>query len=447
MVPPDVVPAGDLLTPMKSDAISIDDALKRRLRILHRRARNLILIVPEGITPSTLKIARDVLSAGNRPLEIDRFPVTGRATINVPGGHFLDSKGGAAVLVTGRPEALQASSAQKPMDTLFSVARARGLRIGLVSDSPFNEPVIGSFLSSGRAADFPRESPRPVLESEAHVLMGAGRSLSFGQEAPIDFLKLAKESGFTTIDTRKALVEAVSQKPSRLMGLFGETRLPWSWEPGRETTPAFPDMVAAALNLLRTGEQGFILVVHSARIREAQNRHDPAQMLDALRSLEESIKVLTDFTQFNQGTLAVLVPFPTGTDFSFSANYSPAALTQLSASTALSAHRIRTRGGKAHDVLPREYPGLSFTPTELADVSNVRNTDSLELAIGSLVSTKLGILFRSASSRTSPPSLPEVFAGDLFIHAVGSHQSLFGGVLELADIPKRMAATLGWEFP
>ncbi|HNV70802.1 MAG TPA: hypothetical protein PKO06_13965, partial [Candidatus Ozemobacteraceae bacterium] len=54
--PPAKPPADDLITPVDSKPITLDEALQRRLKVLARPARSAILLIADGLGASALRL-------------------------------------------------------------------------------------------------------------------------------------------------------------------------------------------------------------------------------------------------------------------------------------------------------------------------------------------------------------------------------------------------------
>ena len=343
--------------------------------------RNVILVIGDGMGDQQITIARNYLKGAEGRLLLDEMPVRGVAQIltveDTVGGkpiYVADSANTASSMATGevtsRGRIATSAGDDRDLTTIVELARAQGLRTGLVATSSVTDATPAAFAShvSYRLCENPavmieREIRGAVIagcpedqkaqggkgsiseqlaSSGVDVLLGGGRAHF---DVPIEggrqsVLELAKEQGYQVVQSAEELAAAEPGQP--LLGLFAEEHLPVrlrgeddrvAEEPSPsalnylhrylgdvtlpepmacEPNPAFAgptleQMTDAALrHLARDAERGFFLMVESASIDKQAHVRRPCGSIGELEQLEEALATILEFAESHPRTLVIV---------------------------------------------------------------------------------------------------------------------------------------------
>lgn len=452
VITPSKPPANDLITPVDSKPITLDEALQRRLKVIGRPARNVILCIADGLSASSLRLTRDVLVGRQGKLDTDRFPVVGRVIGFAADSTVNDSAAAATTLATGKLglfNKIGVDAAGNPLITIMDLARNKGLKTGIISDTRLTHATPAAF--AGHVSDRSEEGKlaEQMVFSGIDLLMSGGRayfqSSDQGGKQPKgrNLLADAQQQGYRVLQSRQDLVQALSDKSEKVLGLFADSYLPFSFEADCKSTPDLPEMTATALTLLSASKKGFLLMVEAGQIDALLHAHDAAEVVEQIREMDATIRVLQEFVRSHPDTLLVMLPdHPTGGLF-MTGQFREDTFRQSAVSTKMLAQRIGENPSSLAAELKKSYPALTFSAEELATLKPEKKDEEFELRLGDLVWGKLGIGFMDTQTQMTRSETSGHGCDDQFLHAMGAHQTLFQGVMNLTDVPKRIAAALG----
>ncbi len=446
----------DLITPLNLNPISIDEALDKRLKVFGRPVKNSILLIVDGMGASSIRLARDVIVGRNGRLEIDKFPVIGRMVGYPLDGPVNDSAAAASAMATGKESPLRAISLDKngkSVQTILEAARAKGFKVGIVSDTNITHATPAAFASHvSDRYDEPAIAGQ-IAVSDFHLFLGGGRKFFIGKEAGgmnlpgTDLLKMAGEKGFRVVGSKKELVDATSTKAEKVLGVFNEGFMPEEWEKTAVEQPSLAEMSAAALSILRTGDKGFFLVVEAGKVDIANHFHDAAKLITEMRSLEETLRVLSDFVRCNSDSLLVVVSDHGTGGIDFTEKFDVEKFRKMATSTMNLSKSLKDRKDRISTVLHSAFPGLEFSEKEISRLLSFSSPADFDAQLGTVVFEKLGLSYYDTPLQAGMKETLGHSGEDLFIHALGAHQGAMGGVIRIWEIPSRLAAVMGFTFP
>ncbi|MFZ2957046.1 MAG: alkaline phosphatase [Candidatus Ozemobacteraceae bacterium] len=450
-----IQPGSDLITPINADPITIDQALERRLSEIKKPARNAILLIVDGMGATAIKLAREVLVGREGLLEIDKMPVTARMIGNPSDGPVNDSAAAASELSTGHPIAIHKlcmSAEGRPIKTLWEHAKSEGFRVGLISDTRLTHATPAGFATHMNGRDDEDALAPQMIDSGFEILLSGGRKAFAPRKTAsateqLDPLAVARQRGYSVALTRDEFKDAVSQRNDKVLGLFSDSFMSFSYEAGKKSEPTLAEMTAGALILLSRGQERFLLMVEAGKIDATLHSHDPAELVQQMSVMEETLKVLRDYVNQHPDTLLVITSDHSTGGLILTENFDPVAFKNLATSTNALSWYLKDKGDGIPAIMKKLFPTMPFTDIELQDLIVRSKGPEFNAAIGSLFYSKLGLLFLPMEQQLSLKITHGHTGEDLFIHAQGAHQNLFSGTMRIWDIPRRMAAAMGLSFP
>ncbi len=450
------VQGSDLITPLNPNPIPIDEALSNRLKIMGKPARNVILYVVDGFNSGALTLARSVLVGRDKLLEVDRFPVIGRMIIFAKDFLVTDSAAAATAFATGvtvpRNRVSQDDDG-KPLLTIAEAAHKLGFKVGLVTTTAITDATPAAFAAHVENRTDKNGIARQMVNSGFEVLMGGGRECFHSQEEGgsqpkgVNPVEDARKAGYTVAQNRKQLEEFSAAGKERILGLFNEDDLPMGFEEPNPMIPTLPEMVAAALGCLSKADKGFFLMVESGSLDTAQHFHDAAEVVAQLKTFNQTLQMLSQFAQTRTDTLIVVISDHGTGGLTITEEFDSEKFKKSATSTMSLAAEFWTRKEALPDRLKVLFPDFGFPPEELTPVLARDNKLDFQTFLGSLVNEKFGFVFLRPEKQVRIKGTWGHTAEDQFLHAQGNHQGLFGGVMHSYEIPRRIAAAMGFAFP
>lgn len=320
-----------------------------------QRAKNIILLIGDGMGVSHIDAARIRYYGAAGELNMERLPEKGSVSTSAveqnsdKPEYVTDSASAATAWSSGVKtynNALGKDAFGTVVPTLMEQAKAAGMRTGNVSTAEITDATPAAMFAhvSRRGCQGPdfvasvcqepgHDADLPVAEqiasnNVADVIFGGGLS----RFEPDDQAKMAA-SGYTVLGSfgdpalevqtpasqavaTRADMNGVTGRNQRVIGLFNRgnmtverfKRLNPAAKEAAE--PSLPEMTTKAIDLLTASEQGkkngFLLQVEGALIDKRAHANDAAQMLEEMKALDDAVKVATEFARQDGDTLVVV---------------------------------------------------------------------------------------------------------------------------------------------
>ncbi|WP_054180511.1 alkaline phosphatase [Trabulsiella odontotermitis] len=353
---------GDITTPGGARRLSADQTEAIRASINSGQAKNIILLIGDGMGDSEITAARNYAEgAGGYFKGIDALPLTGQYT------HYaLDKKTGKPDYVTDSAASATAWSTgvktyngalgvdihEKDHTTILEMAKAAGLKTGNVSTAELQDATPAALVShvTSRKCYGPgvtsEQCPGNALEkggkgsiteqllnARADVTLGGGaktfsETATAGEWQGKTLREQAQARGYQLVSDASslaAITEANQDKP--LLGLFSDGNMPVRWEgpkasfhgnidkpavtctpnPKRgASVPTLAQMTEKAISLLSNGEKGFFLQVEGASIDKQDHAANPCGQIGETVDLDEAVQKALEFAKKDGNTLVIV---------------------------------------------------------------------------------------------------------------------------------------------
>lgn len=333
-----------------------------RESIVDGPAKNVILLIGDGMGDSEITVARDYAEgAAGRFAGIDALPLTGQYTtysIDEAGkpNYASESASTASAWSTGTKTVngrLSVDVANTPQATLLEIAKANGLKTGNVSTAEIQDATPGAQIAhiSARGCYGPEQASKncsaealengglgsiseQLLNVRPDVTLGGGAA-SFAQTAkagPWEGRTLsdqARDRGYALVDDAAGLDAITAADADRpLLGLFSEGNFPVRWNgpaatdltaggelPAPVSCTENPERLATGLSLasltskaidLLDNDKGFFLQVEGASIDKQDHAANACGQIGETVDLDEAVQVALEFARTQGDTLVVV---------------------------------------------------------------------------------------------------------------------------------------------
>ena len=331
------------------------------------RAKNVILLIGDGMGDSEITIARNyTVGAGGR-LALDTLPLTGAMTTysvletkpDKP-DYTPESASTATAWSTGYKTAdgriSTAPGTDEELTTILELAQAAGYRTGNVTTAELTDATPATPMAhvNSRRCQGPADmSPCPQDKKSAggpgsiaeqsvdhgvDVLLGGGKArydqlIDGGQYTGQTVIQSALAQGYSVVTDKAGLLAA--QPGQRLLGLFnnGNMSVEWTGQPAANppsgpqrcnenqrpsNEPSLAEMTSKAIQLLDQkvkqtrngarggGQKGFFLQVESASIDKRDHVSQPCEQIGETVNFDSAVQVALDYAKQNSNTLIVV---------------------------------------------------------------------------------------------------------------------------------------------
>lgn len=353
---------GDVSAPGGARRVSGDRTEAYRALLAAGKARNVILLIGDGMGDSEITLARNYAEgAGGFFKGLDALPFSGYYThyaLDRKTGkpnYVTDSAASATAWASGVKSysgAIGVDIAGQPRATLLQLAKKAGLATGNVSTAAIQDatpaaqvahvplracqaPVATSKSCPESALENggPGSISEQLLDTRPDVSLGGGMEgfaelAQGGQWKGKTLLEQARARGFHVVENAEQL-SAVGRADSKqpLLGLFAPKNMPVRWHGPRasyhgnidkpaitcagnpERTAAIPTlagMTRKAIELLRGNPKGFFLQVEGGSIDKQNHGANPCGQIGETVDLDEAVQVALEFAKADGQTLVIV---------------------------------------------------------------------------------------------------------------------------------------------
>ncbi|MGO3362265.1 MAG: alkaline phosphatase [Corynebacterium sp.] len=361
--PQDRAAEGDLSANGGAQRLDGDQGDYVRDAVSETGAKNVILLIGDGMGDSEITAARNVAEGAAGSFKgLDALPVTGQYThyaLNEDGSpnYVTDSAASGTAWATGTKSyngAIGVDINGENQENLIEKAKAGGLATGNVSTAEIQDatPAVQASHVGERKCYGPEDTEEcgddlldqggegsiseQYLESRADVTLGGGAE-SFAQTAKAGdwegqtLLEQAEDRGYQ-LPTNAEELDAVSEAndDSPVLGLFADGNMPVRWE-GEQATqagylddaqectdnpertddiPSLAGMTNKAIDLLGSNdngeENGFFLQVEGASIDKENHSANPCGQIGETVDLDEATQEALKFAEEDGETLVLV---------------------------------------------------------------------------------------------------------------------------------------------
>ncbi|ARU92645.1 alkaline phosphatase [Tatumella citrea] len=353
---------GDLTQPGGARRLTGDQTEAIRASLSNQRAKNVILLIGDGMGDSEITAARNYAEgAGGFFKGIDALPLTGQYThysldkkTHKP-DYVTDSAASATAWATGVKSyngAIGVDVNGHAQPTILELAKAAGKATGNVSTAELQDATPAALIAhvTSRKCYGPEKTTsvcpdnalekggkgsitEQLLNTRADVTLGGGAK-SFSETAKAGewqgktLQQQATERGYQWVTDAAglaAVTTASNDKP--VLGLFAEGNMPVRWLGPKATyhgnleqqavtcevnkqrnssIPTLAQMTDKAIQLLENHPQGFFLQVEGASIDKQDHEANPCGQIGETVDLDEAVQKALEFARKDGNTLVIV---------------------------------------------------------------------------------------------------------------------------------------------
>ncbi len=320
----------------------------------HAHARNVILLIGDGLGDSEITLARNYLVGAGGRLALDKLPFTGQMTTysvreDAPDkpDYTSESASTSTAWSTGTKTAdgriSTSAGTDRDLTTMLELAQKAGYRTGNVSTADITDATPAAAMAhvanrgcqgpsnmtkcpqDKKSAGGPGSIAEQSVDHGVDVLLGGGlgryqQVIDGGPYAGQTVLQAATALGYRITSDRDSMLAATPGQ--KLLGLFTPSHMSVQWTglqaanptsgPQRcsenqrpATEPSLAEMTRKAIDLLE-GRRGFFLQVESASIDKRGHGSQPCEQIGETANLDEAVKVALEYARKHPETLVIV---------------------------------------------------------------------------------------------------------------------------------------------
>ncbi|MBR3193986.1 alkaline phosphatase, partial [Bosea sp. (in: a-proteobacteria)] len=212
------------------------------------------------------------------------------------------------------------------VETISEVIKRKraGMAIGVVTNSEIEDATPAAMVAHTRRRSDYNDIVKMFFDVQPDVIMGGGSPNFLPKSTPgtkrtddQDFIAKFKEAGYALATTKTEMNAAVAGGSKKLLGLYNTSNIDGAFDlrlAKKGSISKFPDQpdvveqTKAAIEMLKGAQDGFFLMVESARIDKYSHSLDWERAVFDTIMLDNAVKVAKDFAGDRNDTLIIVVP-------------------------------------------------------------------------------------------------------------------------------------------
>ncbi|HEY0373122.1 MAG TPA: alkaline phosphatase [Thermoanaerobaculia bacterium] len=259
--------------------------------------KNIILLIADGSGLGHFTLARNLRGEA---YNIGRMPVIGVFTTQCADRAVTDSAAAATTFATGAKTNYEMLSVDPktlaPLETVLEIAEKQGKKTGLVTTAAFFDATPAAFAAHAKHRH-DKGVDLQMLRSGTDVIVGTLLD-DPGEEQSPELVAVAKENGYTVVDTRQELDAAPHGK--KVLAIF-----PWQERNLDQPDAPLPVLAKWAIDHLDGDPDGFFLMIEQEGTDSSSHQNQIPDLRKALVSFDEAVGVALDYAAKHGDTLVI----------------------------------------------------------------------------------------------------------------------------------------------
>ncbi|UMB52902.1 alkaline phosphatase [Lutibacter sp. A64] len=305
-----------LLNPFDLNATTLEPDLIDK----NKKAKNIIILVSDGMSTGTLNMADLYLSRktgkGSNWLQLYKDNKVNRALMDMASASSIvtdsaaasSSWGGGFRINNGSLNVGPNGEEHLPIWQKFKKA---GKMAGCVTTVPITHATPAGFCVNSKSRNDQEGIAKKYLAQKFDVMMGGGNNY-FSAESrkdKVDMYQKFKLGGYQVVKTRNEMLNATNNQP--ILGVFNNDGLPYTADRNNnkelaQKIPTLGEMTQKAIDVMKNNKEGFVLQVEAGKVDWAAHGNDIAGLIYDQTAHDEAVKVAIDFAEKDKNTLVII---------------------------------------------------------------------------------------------------------------------------------------------
>ena len=305
-----------LINPFQSIGQEIDFDSSNK----NKKAKNIIVIVSDGMSSGTLNMADLYLNRktgkGSNWIQLYKDDRVKRSLMDMASASSIVTDSAAASSSWGSGFRVKNGSLNVGINgeeylPIWQKFKKAGKMAGCVTTVPITHATPAGFCIASKSRNSQEAIAEMYLDLKFDIMMGGGDKF-FSSENRKDKKDLYQDfisKGFNVVKNRAEMLSVDNSKP--ILGVFNADGLPYSKdrESSKElttSTPTLAEMTARAIDKMKDHPNGFVLQVEAGKVDWAAHANDITGLIYDQVAHDEAIKVAIDFAEKDKNTLVII---------------------------------------------------------------------------------------------------------------------------------------------
>ena len=305
-----------LLSPFDLNATSLDQDLINT----NKKAKNIIIVVSDGMSTGTLNMADLYLSRktgkGSQWLQLYKENKVNRALMDMASANSIVTDSAAASSSWGSGYRVKNGALNMGVNgeehlPIWQKFKSVGKMAGCVTTVPITHATPAGFCVNSKSRNDQEGIAEKYLKHGFDVMMGGGNnyfSPKYRKDKK-DMYQAFATNGYQVVKTRDEMLQATNELP--ILGVFYNDGLPYTADRNSskeltEKIPTLGEMTQKAIDRMKNNEEGFVLQVEAGKVDWAAHGNDIAGLIYDQAAHDEAVKVAIDFAEKDQNTLVII---------------------------------------------------------------------------------------------------------------------------------------------
>ncbi len=285
---------------------------------VNKEAKNVILLIPDGMSVDGLTLAR--WYHGGTELNLDEM-ASGLVRTYSSDAPIADSAPAGTAMATGfkshtgfvgvLPDAntmpgmaaLNPDDKRKPVASILEAAQLDGKATGIIATSEIMHATPADFS----AHDPSRKNYDSISEQQVYqdmnVVIGSGsKYFTSNVRGDKEDLISVIENKYQYADTPEEFNKVTK---GNLWAMFAPVDMAYNFDRDPKSEPSLAEMTEKAIDLLSQDEDGFFLMVEGSKIDWAAHANDPIGIISDILAFDEAVGVALDFAKADGNTVVI----------------------------------------------------------------------------------------------------------------------------------------------
>ncbi|MEZ0005011.1 alkaline phosphatase [Flavobacterium sp. 28YEA47A] len=286
----------------------------------NKKAKNIILLVSDGMSTGTLNMADLFLNRkygkGSNWIQLYKDNRVSRALMDTASASSIVTDSAAASSSWGggfrvNNGSLNVGPDGKPHLPIWQKFKRSGKMAGCVTTVPITHATPAGFCVNSKSRNSQDDIAEIYLEQGFDIMMGGGKNY-FSAETrkdKKDMFAAFEAKGYQIAKTRSEMLSIPNDKP--ILGVFSDDALPYSVDRNsdddlKKTVPTLAEMAQKAIDRMKSHKNGFVLQIEGGKVDWAAHANDIAALINDQVAFDEAVKVAIDFAEKDKETLVII---------------------------------------------------------------------------------------------------------------------------------------------
>ncbi len=286
----------------------------------NKKAKNIILLVSDGMSTGTLNMADLFLNRkygkGSNWIQLYKDNRVSRALMDTASASSIVTDSAAASSSWGggfrvNNGSLNVGPDGKPHLPIWQKFKKTGKMAGCVTTVPITHATPAGFCVNSKSRNSQDDIAEIYLELGFDIMMGGGKNY-FSPETrkdKKDMFAAFEAKGYQIAKTRSEMFNTSNDKP--VLGVFSDDALPYSVDRNsnddlKKIVPTLAEMAQKAIDRMKGHKNGFVLQIEGGKVDWAAHANDIAALINDQIAFDEAVKVAIDFAEKDKETLVII---------------------------------------------------------------------------------------------------------------------------------------------